>query len=90
MDVEAQWVLLQPISIGRRLHYDGEDRAPAFGGGQCIVHVVALGPCDPKTIVRRTNNAGNLDGNLRLADLAEWIIDPGIVIERECAPLSVT
>jgi type IV secretory pathway TrbF-like protein len=44
VDVDAERILLQPIGVGRRLHDDGEDGAPAFGGSERVVDIPALDP----------------------------------------------
>jgi hypothetical protein len=51
VDVDAEGIFLEPIGVGRRLHDDGEDRAPALGGGQRVIDVAPLDPFDAEAVV---------------------------------------
>ena len=53
VDVDAERVLAQPLGVGRRLHDDGEDGAPALGRGERVVDVVALDPSDAESCCRK-------------------------------------
>ncbi len=85
MDVDAERVLLQPVGVGRRLHHDGEDGAPAFGGGQRVIDVAPLGPSDAEAVGGSADDAGDLDGNLCFADLREGIAGARVIVQRQRA-----
>src|SRR5689334_11291892 len=74
VDVDAEWILFQAVGVAWLLHGDGEDRGPAFGRSELAVFVGALGPGDAKTVGRGADDAGDLDGDLALADLGERIV----------------
>src|SRR3546814_16855753 len=46
------------------------------------VLIAALGPGDTEAVLRGANDARNIDRDLKLPDLGEGIVGPGIVIER--------
>lgn len=51
------------------------------------VFVAALDPGDAEACVRGANDTRDLDGNLRVADLREGIVHPGMVIQRDSAAI---
>ncbi len=64
---------------------DSDDRGPPLGRRECIVLVAAFYPGDPERIRRGADYAGNIDGDLALADLRERIVGPGIIVQRQRA-----
>ena len=69
------------------LDHDGQDRGPALGRGELAVLVAALDPGDAEAVGRGADDAGDLDRDLRLAELGERIVGAGIVVERSGASI---
>ena len=64
---------------------DGEDGGPALGRGELPFSIAALDPGDAEAVGRGADDAGDLDGDLLLADLGEGIVGAGVVVERQRA-----
>src|SRR3990167_8774482 len=82
VDEDAQLVLAQAIGVARRLDHDGENGGPALGSSELAALEAALGPGHAETLRRCSNDARDLDGDLHLAELREWIVAAGIVVQR--------
>ena len=85
MDEHPERIFAQPVGVVRGLDDDGDNGGPALGRRESIVLVAALDPGDPERIRRGADHAGNIDGDLALADLGERIVGAGIIVERQRA-----
>ncbi len=62
---------------------DGENGGPALRCGELSARVTALDPGDAEAALGGADDAGDLDGNLRVADLGEGIVHPRVVVQRQ-------
>src|ERR1700757_4719046 len=81
VDVNAERIFAQSVSIPWGFDDDGDDRRPALGRSKLTIVVAAFGPSDPKTIRRCAYDAGDLDRDLRVTEFGKGIIGARIIIQ---------
>jgi hypothetical protein len=80
IDVNAERIFAQPVSVTWGFDDNGDDRGPALGRSELTAVISAFGPCDPKAIRRGANDAGDLDRDLRVTELGKGVVGAGVVI----------
>ena len=78
-------ILPKLLGVVRGLLHGGEDRCPALGGTQAAVLVTTFDPGHAEAVGRGADDAGDLDRDLDLADLAERIERLRVAVQRQRA-----
>src|ERR1700757_2547608 len=87
VDVNAERIFAQSVSITWGFDDDGDDCRPALGRSELTAVVSAFGPSDPKAIRRGAYDAGDLDRDLRVAELGKGVVGARIIIQSRGASI---